>query len=350
MGEEQELAFEITFNRSLKAESRAERLTGDAGVLLLRELDDRLGLSSSLGESLKDCREQDQARYSLTELLRQRLYGYVQGYRHQDDMDRTARERVAGLVRTVDVRMDAGFTIGRVLDGLTEDGTRFVRRLRGNAVLERMAEPYLTRPVGRPPQEGYEFNLELGWYQAEDWRHAQRVVLVVVDRPDPKTGQLSLWPDHFFLVTNWTQEQRSGDELLEHYRQRGTFEDRLAEIRDAVRPSLSSPRFQENEATLLMVLLAHNLLGMIRGLLEEETGSGWDAARVRDTVLKTGGRIAKHSHRLIPAVAQAVTPLWNLLDRALRRLRTRHSRPSPRRKRAWVPPPSHTHLSLVLRQ
>jgi len=37
MGEGQESAFECTFNRSLRVESREERLRGDAGVALLGE-------------------------------------------------------------------------------------------------------------------------------------------------------------------------------------------------------------------------------------------------------------------------------------------------------------------------
>ena len=92
MGEAEELVFECTFNRSLKVESREERLTGDAGVVLLRELDERLGLTSSLGDSLYDRRDREQIRYGLSELLRQRIYGFVQGYRHQDDGDRTAHD------------------------------------------------------------------------------------------------------------------------------------------------------------------------------------------------------------------------------------------------------------------
>jgi len=48
--------------------------------------------------------------------------------------------------------------------------------------------PYLKRPPGRPPKEGYETVIELGKYQAESWEFAQRVILVVVDRPDPKAG------------------------------------------------------------------------------------------------------------------------------------------------------------------
>lgn len=263
---------------------------------------------------------------------------------------RAATGKARRLSRSVDIRMDAGFTIGRVMDGLCSDGIRFVGRLASNPVIERMAEPFLARPVGRPPAEGYEFTVELGWYKAADWEYAQRVVLVVVDRPDPITGQLSLWPDHFLLVTNWSEEQRSGDDLLEHYRGRGTFEDRFTEIKNSVRPSLSSPQFVENEATFLLALLAHNLLGMTRGMLEDETGSGWDVERVRNTMLKTGGRIVKHSRRLVLVVSNAVVPIWNLFFRALSRLRVRAPKANLKRRSAWVPPPPHAHLSLVLRQ
>ena len=89
----------------------------------------------------------------------------------------------------------------------------------GEDRLEEMAAPYLTRPVGRPPKGGYEDVIELGKYQAEGWRHAQRVILVIVDKPEAKTGQLALFP-RYSLITNWTEEQRSADEVLSHYRKR----------------------------------------------------------------------------------------------------------------------------------
>jgi hypothetical protein len=55
---------------------------------------------------------------------------------------------------------------------------------KSNAVLDRLAEPHLKRPVGRPPREGYEDVIELGPYRAEPWRHSQRLILVIIDRPD----------------------------------------------------------------------------------------------------------------------------------------------------------------------
>ena len=73
------------------------------------------------------------------------------------------------------------------------------------------------------------------------------VILVIVDYPDPKTGQLFLEPEHFFLVTSYSEQQRSAEERLEHYRRRGTFEDRLGEFRQWIGPKLSSQEFASNE-------------------------------------------------------------------------------------------------------
>jgi hypothetical protein len=165
------------------------------------------------------------------------------------------------MAKAVDVRFDAAFTLGAIMDPLTDDGTRFVGRLRDNARLKRLARLHLNRAPGRPPKEGYEKAIELGDHRAESWRHPQRLILVVVDRPHPKTGQLELFPYSFFLVTSWKRQERNAEELLEHYRQRGTFEDRLGELSQAIAANLSSPTFKENEVTFLLSLLAFKRCG-----------------------------------------------------------------------------------------
>jgi hypothetical protein len=489
------LVFEPSFNRAVKVRSRDERLTSNAGVLLLREVDHRLGLTAGLGQEMVDPRRQDLIRYPMTELLRERIYAMALGHRPADEADlvahdpamrlavwdrpgdRVLEERLASqpsqsrlldrlanfpenlevlrcgladwvlkhlratgrdhavqrgtldldsfdivtygrqegaeynayygekvyhplvasfssggdydsrrlgdgfvngmlrkgnvvsaagavdfvldalvkcehMARTVDVRMDAGFAIKEVMDSLSDHGVRFVARLAKNPVLERLAEPHLGRPVGRPPAEGYEYVVELGCHRAETWTHAERVVLVVVDKPDPKTGQLELFPHSFFLVTSWTEEEKSAAELLEHYRRRGTFEDRLGELRACVQAHLSSPRFEENEATLLLCLLAFNLVAMLRGELEDATGNGWDLARVQRTVLKAGARVNTSARRLMVDVAAAAVVLWRHALRGIERWIPSKvwEPPAPPRPRPYIPPPRHAHLSLVLRE
>ena len=237
--------------------------------------------------------------------------------------------------------------LGRVPSGRPG---RTLGNYKSNPVLEKMAAPHLWRPAGRPPKGGYEDVVELGWYQAETWKHPQRVILVIIDRPDPKTGQLPLFVKHFFLVTNWTEEQKSGENVLEHYRRRGTFEDRLGEFKAAVGPHLSSPQFHENEVLLLLSLLAYNLAGMLRTELEAEEGACWDLKRLQLTVLKAGGRLTKHARRMVLTLARAVTPFWQTLAACLARWRL-PNRYAPRgpQHRDWMPPPPHAHQQLVLR-
>jgi hypothetical protein len=87
-----ELALE--FNGSVKVEAREERLTSEAGAVVLREVDERLGLTRWLGEELKDTRDEKRVVHSLRELVRTELLLLAQGWRDQDDAD-TLREDAA---------------------------------------------------------------------------------------------------------------------------------------------------------------------------------------------------------------------------------------------------------------
>ena len=80
MSEARKWTFEPSFNRAVKVEDRDDRITSDAGLILLREADHRLGLTEWLASKLFDPRRQDWIRYQLVELLRERLYALAQGY------------------------------------------------------------------------------------------------------------------------------------------------------------------------------------------------------------------------------------------------------------------------------
>jgi hypothetical protein len=177
-------------------------------------------------------------------------------------------------------------------------------------------------------------------------------VLCVVDKPDPVSGQLDLLPRFFFLVTSWKKGEMSATALLEHYRRRGTFEDRLGELQQAIAPRLSSPHFGENEASLFLALLAFNLLNILRGEMEAVAPAGWDLGRLQATVLKAGARVVTSARRLFVDVAIAVIPLWRILCSRMRlwKLPERFTQPPQPKGREWIAPPSHSHLSLTLRQ
>ena len=58
------------FNRSLRVESRPDRLTGDPGVVLLREVLDRSGIVSWMTARLIDRRSQVDVTHDIASLIR----------------------------------------------------------------------------------------------------------------------------------------------------------------------------------------------------------------------------------------------------------------------------------------
>jgi len=62
-------------------------LTSDAGVLLLREVDERLGLTQSLAACVLDRREQSKVEHDLLSMMRQRVYQIACGYEDCNDAD-----------------------------------------------------------------------------------------------------------------------------------------------------------------------------------------------------------------------------------------------------------------------
>lgn len=232
------------------------------------------------------------------------------------------------------VRIDAGFPTEPLLGALERRGTAYVARVRNNKALDRLAEPHLRRPPGRPPQEPRTWFHDLS-YRAGSWSRDRRVVLVVQERP----GDMFL--HHFWLVTSWTPAQMPGDELLALYRQRGTAEGRFGELMNVFDPALSSaPRpkaryqgrapqrrypagdsFAINEARLLLNALAYATVHIARRLLENATRQGWSLRRVRERVLRVAARVTVHARRAIVSVDSAAAHLWQMLFGRLARWR-----------------------------
>ena len=72
-------------NGSVRVESRAEKLTGAAGFLLLREALGRTALIEPLAAQLEDPRDPRRVTHSLTSLLRASVAMIAQGWGDQSD-------------------------------------------------------------------------------------------------------------------------------------------------------------------------------------------------------------------------------------------------------------------------
>ena len=71
MGELHHEPFQFTFNGFLKVAFQGSRVTSDAGLILVRELDERLGLETLITAHLSDCRLGLNTQFRLADLLRQ---------------------------------------------------------------------------------------------------------------------------------------------------------------------------------------------------------------------------------------------------------------------------------------
>ena len=87
MGERHNHPFQLTFNASLKVDFQGSRVTSEAGLILMRELDERLGFSELIEGHLADSRGKNR-QLPLADLLRQSVYSRLAGYEDVNDAER----------------------------------------------------------------------------------------------------------------------------------------------------------------------------------------------------------------------------------------------------------------------
>lgn len=86
MGDSQGTLFSLEYNRSIHIEARPERVSSDAGALLLRQLMDRLGYPRLFDRHLRDPRDPARVTHPFQELLRTAVLLLAQGWSDQSDV------------------------------------------------------------------------------------------------------------------------------------------------------------------------------------------------------------------------------------------------------------------------
>jgi hypothetical protein len=97
MGEIQNWPFQLSFNASLKVEFQGPRVTSDGGLILVRELDERLGFGELIKQHLTDCRGKN-AQFCFADLLRQSVYSRLAGYEDLNDAERLSQDPTFRLI------------------------------------------------------------------------------------------------------------------------------------------------------------------------------------------------------------------------------------------------------------
>jgi hypothetical protein len=98
MGEKQNQPFQFSFNASLKVNFQGSRVTSDGGLILVRELDERLGFGELITQHLSDARRGKNTQLPLTDLFRQAVYSRIAGYEDVNDAERLSQDPTFRLI------------------------------------------------------------------------------------------------------------------------------------------------------------------------------------------------------------------------------------------------------------
>jgi hypothetical protein len=97
VGEKQNQPFQLSFNSSLKVDFQGSRVTSDGGLILVRELDERLRVGELIEQHLTDPRGTN-TRLPLGDLLRQSVYSRLAGYEDVNDAERLSQDPAFRLI------------------------------------------------------------------------------------------------------------------------------------------------------------------------------------------------------------------------------------------------------------
>ena len=178
MGEKQTKPFQLSFNGLLKVDFQGSHVTSDGGLILVRELDERLGLGELIDEHLSDSRQGTNKQFTLADLLRQSVYSRLAGYEDLNDPERVSIDPTFRLIGSQKI-WDRGAALTSTLHGFETEMLASEENLLGLMALNREL-------VG----------------QAEAFDDSERVVLDMDSTESPVHGQQegSAYNGHFESV------------------------------------------------------------------------------------------------------------------------------------------------------
>jgi hypothetical protein len=135
VGERQEHPFQLSFNGSLRVDFQGARVTSDGGLLLLRELDERLGFGELIERHLTDGRGKN-TQLPLTDLVRQSIYSRLAGYEDVNDAERLSQDPAFRLIGSEKV-LERGAALTSRLQSFETELLTQAENLAGLATLNR---------------------------------------------------------------------------------------------------------------------------------------------------------------------------------------------------------------------
>ena len=94
----QSVLFPTQFSKPVHAIFDESELSSDGGGLLLKAVDEELGLTEALADCLRDDRQSGKVKHSLLEAMRQRVFGIALGYPDANDFQALADDPIHKLL------------------------------------------------------------------------------------------------------------------------------------------------------------------------------------------------------------------------------------------------------------
>ncbi len=162
----------FVFQRKLAVDFQGGEITGEAGLVLVREFDERLGLTQRLRKLVRDDRDRRYITHDVLGLLRQRIYQIVAGYEDANDATYLRNDpTMRAVVQRVESPLASQPTLSRLENDVDWESIRLLEN------------------------EGMQWFCAVGHGR----RHPEEIVLDVDSTEDPTHGQqaLSFFNGHY---------------------------------------------------------------------------------------------------------------------------------------------------------
>lgn len=194
------------------------------------------------------------------------------------------------------VRLDGGFAYPEMFDFLEAEGLEYVIAMAGNAVLDRLAEPWMKRARALSAQSGHTEHVYAECrYGASTWDTQRRVIVkaevVRLEGREPRDNAR-------YVVTNLSAAPQRLYENI--YCQRGEIENRIKELHHGLEIDRTScPRFWANQLRVLLTAAAYVLMQELRGCAAGTACARAQVSTLRERLLKLGVWVQRSVRRIV---------------------------------------------------
>ena len=133
--------FSSVKRRQVEADFSGGDITSNAGILLLSEIDRKIGLSRSIARAMGDDRRKASCEHSVEELLKQRIYALALGYEDLNDHKELRHDLALQTAISRDKPLSSAATLSRFESRASRDSAIAIHRVLFDQFIKSYAKP-----------------------------------------------------------------------------------------------------------------------------------------------------------------------------------------------------------------